>query len=508
MKNQLRENWIMVIVLIAGLVCSLILCGVRAGMESGDTGVSLIMSHEDVAALASAEGISYDDYAEKLLSSGLTAIFTPGKVCDELNLFIGDSYNGEDAVVGMPEDNNQYSYIPINGFEYSEDAHVVRVFKLIPEYAARYNVLGYSGPEEIENLTYRTVTDRNIRVIWLCPFTDASTGKMISHPEDYISVIQGVGTRIQPHGLHLGQFSVLAGYTPNLWLILGVIAGTVSAGILILGSAIRLRRSFKLILLVTGFLAGSFLWNVCPWLMPLAAAVIYPCLGIWLIAELLARVHPGTSGLTLLTYCIILAAGFAVALIGANAIAAMQSSRAYLLAVNNFRGVKLSQLLPLIYAVFICTKKLYRGKTGHEVLGEYRNSWRIAAAALLVMLLAAVLYILRTGDGFLSASTLEQRFRDFLEHILIVRPRTKEFLVAWPSLAAAVVLIVRGSRRYALPFAIFSSVGLASVVNTFCHSRSPLWLSLSRVGIGLLAGAVIGTIVILIFAPRKQPSQK
>ena len=508
MKNWLLKNWILSLALLAGLISSLILCGIRAGIEAGDSGVSIIMSKEDVASLAAAEGIGYDEYAEKLLDAGLTTTFTPGEICDELGLFIGDSYHGENAVLGLIEDNQQYSYLPIDGFEYSENADVVRVFKLIPEYAARYDVLGYSGPQEIENLTYRTITDRNIRVIWLCPFIDSTTGAAISTPKDYISVIQGVGSRIVPHGLHLGQFTALSGYIPNLWLIFGTIAGTVAAGLILLGSFFQFPDGYKKILFIIFFLAACFIWRIYPTILTFAASIIYPCLGVWLIAELVTRVPEGSRLRLFLAYIIILAAGFAVALIGAHTIAAMQSSRAYLLAVNNFRGVKLSQTLPLIYAVIICAKTFFKGMSVLEVLDEYRDSFRVALVAAIIMVLAAVIYILRTGDGILSPGVFEQRFRNFLEQLLIARPRTKEFLVAWPSLAFAVVLMAHGSRRYALPFAIFSSVGFASVVNTFCHSRSPLWLSLSRSGLGLFVGSALGLIIILIFTSKKMPSCK
>ena len=167
MKKIISENRILALMLLIGLVWSLVLCGSRAALEQEHTGVSLIMTESDVALLAEVEGISADEYGQRLLDSGLTAIFTPGEVCAELNLFIGDSYHGEDAVVAMPEDDRQYSHDEIEGFTYADEAEVVRVFRLRPEYAARYASLGYDGPEEIENLTYRTITDRNIRIIWL-----------------------------------------------------------------------------------------------------------------------------------------------------------------------------------------------------------------------------------------------------------------------------------------------------------------------------------------------------
>lgn len=506
MKKLLSENRILALLLLIGLVSTLLLCSVRADLEQDHTGVSLIMARSDVETLAKAEGLDPDEYGQRLTDAGLTAIFTPGKVCRELDLFIGESYSGEDAVVGMPEDDRQYSHDPIEGFTYSDDARVARVFRLRPEYAARYATLGYTGPEEIENLTYRTITDRNIRIIWLTPFATADY-EMISDIDAYISVIEGVGRRIEAHGLSLGHFSVLPPYSPNMLLSFGVIAGLAAAGVILLCSLIPLGRKSRAVLAVISLMAGCIVHMTADWVMPLAASLVYPCLGVWLMAELLMRMEVGSRRKLLTGYLIVLLSGFAVAMLGGNAIAALQSDRAWLLAVKNFRGVKLSQALPLVYALIICLKTFFSGYSLKEIVDQYRNKAILIFAALALVVLGAF-YIARTGDGILDAGVMEQRFRNFLENVLIVRPRTKEFLAAWPSLALAAVLMARGSRRYALPFTAISAIGLASVVNTFCHSRSPLWLSLARGCMGLAFGFALGTVLILLAGSGKKESPR
>ena len=501
MRRIISENRILTIMLIIGLVCSLLLCALRADIEQEHTGVSLIMTESDVALLAEKEGISAQEYGKKLTDAGLSAIFTPGEICRELDLYIGESYSGQDAVVGMPEDDDQYSHDEIEGFAYSDTAEVVRVFRLRPEYAARYASLGYSGPEEIENLTYRTITDRNIRVIWLTPFTTEVGAEPVSDIEAYTSVIEGIGRRIEAHGLHLGQFSVIEPYSPNTAAIFGVIAGLAAAGVLLLHSLFPMGGRLRTALAIVCFMAGCAVNCLSEFVLPLAASIVYPCLGIRLMAELMLRIKPGSKKQLILGYLLICLSGFAVALIGGNAIAALQSDRAWLLAVKNFRGVKLSQIVPLIYALFICLRCFFRDCTLTEIIAQYRSKAVLIMAAAAIMAVG-IFYIARTGDGMLDAGITEQRFRNFLENSLIVRPRTKEFLAAWPAVAVAVVFLSRQSRRYALPFAAAGAIGLASVANTFCHSRSPLWLSLARGGMGLLFGAVIGCTIIAIFAKR------
>ncbi len=90
-------------------------------------------------------------------------------------------------------------------------------------------------------------------------------------------------------------------------------------------------------------------------------------------------------------------------------------------------------------------------------------------------------------------------FRNFLEVKLIARPRNKEFLMAFPGIVLMVYLVCKKYKWSVFPLALTSLIGFTSVVNTFCHLRTPLYLSFIRTiygGIfGLILG-VLGTIVI------------
>jgi hypothetical protein len=177
--------------------------------------------------------------------------------------------------------------------------------------------------------------------------------------------------------------------------------------------------------------------------------------------------------------------------------AAMHSSSGYLLAINNFRGVKLSQFAPIVFAIYIVFSRFYGGSGLRGVWNELVSGKKLVLIAAIAFLIAAVaLFIIRTGDGLIAVGTLEQRFRNLLEDLLIARPRTKEFFISWPCLAIALALVVRGLRHYAWPFAILAAPGLSSIVNTFCHSRAPIWLSLTRSVLGVIIGMAIGLIIL------------
>ena len=98
----------------------------------------------------------------------------------------------------------------------------------------------------------------------------------------------------------------------------------------------------------------------------------------------------------------------------------------------------------------------------------------------------------------LSVPTLEQRIRNDLETILIYRPRTKEFLIAFPAVAAAFAFAARGNRVWTALFGVLGGIGFASVANTFCHMRAHFTVSLYRTLIGAAIGLVLGILITLI----------
>ena len=62
MKKAIKQNKLLVFMLLFGFLCSLALCTMRFSLEMDDTGVSMIMTRADIAALAEAEGMSPDEY--------------------------------------------------------------------------------------------------------------------------------------------------------------------------------------------------------------------------------------------------------------------------------------------------------------------------------------------------------------------------------------------------------------------------------------------------------------
>ncbi len=111
----------------------------------------------------------------------------------------------------------------------------------------------------------------------------------------------------------------------------------------------------------------------------------------------------------------------------------------------------------------------------------------------------AYVYISRTGhETNIQPSSIEMITRNFMEYILLARPRTKEFLIAFPAIFAAVYAASKKSEFFTGLFTLVSAIGTSSVINTFSHLRTPIYLSLARTVIALGFGIVIGCAAVII----------
>jgi hypothetical protein len=93
---------------------------------------------------------------------------------------------------------------------------------------------------------------------------------------------------------------------------------------------------------------------------------------------------------------------------------------------------------------------------------------------------------------------LELKLRSLLDQLLIVRPRTKEFLIGHPALFLSVALAPLWGRRVSLPLLWLGTIGQVSLINTFCHIHTPLSVSLLRAFNGLWTGILLGCVAAFI----------
>ncbi len=405
--------------------------------------------------------------------------------------------------------------------ETSYDA--VRIFSVWDYIQNRYQYYGYEGAEEIENTLFRAVVERNIRLIYYKPIKEFKDQHVyVTDLKAYENMFSNLEVRLEEHGLTFASkgegASVLSNYQVSLSLKLLMALGCLGAGTLLLKLIMQIPRRLEVGILIAGTLGICGVAFVMPsyleLLVSFGSAVIFACLATVYYVSVSKQCEDRLDKNTPLSKIIMVGAltviaGVIIALCGAMMTAAPLSSVSYMLEIDIFRGVKLAQILPILF--FVIAYLAYFGfgsmkqKPGSlemndikDMLGTSIQVWMVLAG--MVVAGVGVYYILRTGhDSGLEVSSMEMLFRNTLEDYLMARPRTKEFLFAFPAIMMMVYTAIRRFKLWPILFGLGAVVGMTSVVNTFMHIRTPLYLGFVRTGYSVIFGILVGVIGILIF---------
>lgn len=480
---------------------------------------------------------NFERYPEKLVEAFENEMDML-KITPDYFVFQGESvlgYNPEtdnvDDLYTYMHDNNIASGLIESGVQRSQvkqeglvkltemlDYDAIRVFPIVGYIQERYKWYGYEGADEIENTIYRAVTERNIRSVYFRPFREKDNEVVyITDPKIYTDAFKNVENRLAEHKIVFGEASKLKYNEPGVINLCVIGYGLVVLGLIALNSLFTISEKLQSLLLsigVLGITAANFVVpNLAATVMALGASVLFPALASIAMLDILRQyllnrqvdkmqtiILKGLSLLVVVT---------SISMVGGIFVGSILSSSSYLLEMEFFRGVKVSQLAPL--AIF-CVIYILRFGYGREIsemseeenylldLNELLNE-RIKVLHLLIGGAVGVLgliYIARTGhETTIQPSNLEMLFRNFLEYNFIARPRSKELLMAFPSVLAVTYFALKGWKQFIFPFAAVVMIGLTSVVNTYSHLRAPLYLSTARTVYGAGLGAVLGIIGIL-----------
>lgn len=275
---------------------------------------------------------------------------------------------------------------------------------------------------------------------------------------------------------------------PPISPIMAVIAGlgAIMVFILLLVELNLVKLGY--ILATLGFIGYVALLKVSPnlgsKLMALFGAIIFPTYGV--VKGI--QDQPRDMKDTVLSFLKICAISYG----GVLTILGTLSRTSFGLGIDLFAGVKLAHIIPIVIILGILVYKKH--KISLSYINELLNKKISYGAVILIGIIAVALYIYttRTGNSG-SASELELAFRQLLDNILGVRPRTKEFLIGYPILIA---ILHYGYKERYLPLMIFAAIGPISLVNTYAHIHTPVLISIIRSVYGILIGLVIGLILI------------
>ena len=373
-----------------------------------------------------------------------------------------------------------------------------------------------------------TDEERNVRVNYIRPYFLFQNGQdlltmNLQYVKDITANVKARGFKIGEAGLFEAEASTVKnGYTgpyfPNKIAFVIIGAAVLAGAVIYLAQLVELTNSKQIILLgvLTAVMAAIILAGrglVMRQALAFGAAVFFPVLSMNVILDIWDKTK--TSSVSALKVILNstwqLALAVLMSLVGGMYLAAILADSRFLLEIDIYRGVKLTIVMPLVLMTILYVKR-------YDMLGVMGAGMNVAVSrvndllnkpitfkhiALLGVLGIILLYfVARSGHSAgVPVAAIEVKMRLFLEQLMYARPRQKEFMIGHPAFfLAAYAAYYNAPRLMQYALTCGAVIGQASLVQTFCHMRTPVFMSTVRAIDGYAMGAVIGIILVTVVA--------
>lgn len=403
----------------------------------------------------------------------------------------------------------------------SMDYQATRAFNIWDYIQKRYDyeIPMHHNGEEIMNSMYRAITERNIRVIYFRPFIDKD-GSYIDDMSIYSKRFSEFEKRMKMHGFKWDSKIVpMKANHPNRFLQIPIIIGILASAFLLLQKLFGLKNSIIYKLFGAFSICFSALYflgkkvDVLNKLFALLGTMVMPSLAVMLLLSMIFQIQKSAKikdikiksilweSLVLMLFLNM------ISFSGALFETSLLSDSKFLLEMDLFRGVKISQLMPLGITLFIYLmyfgykrKDEKKGIRISEILNLFKENIKVGHLIVLSIVLGAgVIYVARMGhETNIQPSMFEIFMRNVLDVICMARPRTKSFLLANPAIVLLIYMAYKKQKWTIFPLAFVAAIGQGDIVNTFSHLRTPIYLSTYRLFYEIIFGLFIGIAVVFI----------
>ena len=426
---------------------------------------------------------------------------------------------------GVIEHFTQLKFYPQAGTDYLANTigkdHVARLYAIPKDEQPKLEM------SAAVNRWSTTDRERNIRINLL---------RIYEKPEPEMTLLETnmkyfreVRAVLERDGFTFGKAGTFDNYYPNVILRVLVIVGVVAAGVLYLSLISRKfnrNKKFQLQMFVVLAIIAAIpiLMGAGGKVRILAAfmsANLFPALAIiWqldLLRVIQYKIFVKNRAMrlkdNLSTLQLIWTSGFALlvtgvlSMTGAAYLSGALSDVSYFLEFEIFRGTKLTFILPLILVGVAFLQRF-------NIVDEVRNNVpaiqqikeildkSVSVKALLVLMIVLggfVILIARSGHtSGMPVSGVEIKIRAMLEQFFYARPRSKEIFFGHPAfMLAFAAFLKKFPKMICFALTMAATIGQSSMVETFAHMRTPIFMSFMRGLDGLIPGAVIGAVLIV-----------
>ena len=395
------------------------------------------------------------------------------------------------TVADLLKDDKGNTVVTVATIEFSDQKGLNQLGVLLNKDVIRLHTISNG---EMGNLTPDSALDRwmlaarerNMRSLLVRFFDITTPGANLQGNLNYVASIQ---TGLIESGFTLDQPYEKPASIPASTILMAMVGTAVIAGVMLILLEMRLPK-LSLLALIGGIAIWLALLLVNPTMakkmMALLSVITFPTLSCLLIMKPEAR-SIGKSVVALLKLC-------AISYIGAVLMVGLLADILFMLKLDQFIGVKLAHVVPIVAVPFILyiwneEKPLTFVKQLLEKALDYK--WTMLGVLVAV---AGVIYLSRTGNSGAELSAAESMMRTFLNDVMGVRPRSKEFLIGYPF---TLLLFWLGASRKNWILTIPAIIGQVSLVNTYAHIHTALIMSMQRSFNGLVLGIAVGLLLII-----------
>ncbi len=402
----------------------------------------------------------------------------------------------------MQENNNTFGFIEaIIGVQKGEDKLAKKLdYNIVRVHSITQEEMNIYSTSKIVDRYMRAVRERNIRFFYMRPIIkedkDFSAVKTLN-----LEYIDRLKEGLVSAGYNIEQAVPYQSFSNSSIYLIFTALGILAGGVLLLIEIFKIKEDLLQYILVVLGIIGIFLTYFFLDMyffrtgLALGSSIVFPSLAI--IAQLLKKDRMKN----IFNYM----KAALITLVGAGFIISSLADVSYLTKINQFRGVKLAFIMPLLIITFYYfLEYIVREKdttVKDKIFELLEINLKVKHLVILgIVSLAGIYYILRTGNfPILDIPAIEESFRNSLEDLLYVRPRFKEFLIGHPAFIIGLYFFKDIKKSLTLYFlGLLAVIGQLNMLNSFAHIHTPVLISLLRTIHGLWLGLILGLIAVVI----------